>query len=67
MFSRHQILQKNVYLTRLPGSRDRRVGSNEILNLSRNCVIGGKLLAYRRYPYQKGQVLVAASKAEKTI
>ena len=28
---------KKIMLTRLPGSRDRRVGSNKILNLSRNC------------------------------
>ena len=33
-----KILQIRIFmLTRLPGSRDRRVGSNKILDLSRNC------------------------------
>jgi hypothetical protein len=38
MFPHLGILQFKIFiLTRLPGSRDRRVGSNKILDLSRNC------------------------------
>ena len=55
----------NCFNVIVPGSRDRRVGSNKKLELSRNCRIGGNAMNFRGKPQTKGKTLIAALKAER--
>ena len=55
----------NCFNVIVPGSRDRRVGSNKKLELSRNWRIGGTAMNFRGQPQTKGKTLIAALKAER--